>query len=211
MRPAQAFSEVSLATLVVISAIFVFLGLLCTWKAYNWKRQLRVDPGGINSLPPSPICENGPTSASFPLPEPLTSFSLETARTRDYIYVNKTLRYPYYQTMAHQPLSPNNWIEISASYQWYLEEKRRVIAEQGRKVIDSLPENDAACGELLGLVVEFIVARYPTLFNRLPETTLDGKELDGIYSRVTQERYQWIKGCPPEGVEGLKIISRWVF
>ncbi|KAG8710678.1 hypothetical protein FRC08_016844, partial [Ceratobasidium sp. 394] len=148
------------------------------------------------------------TGAPFPAPDPLPSFSLETARTRDYIYVNKTLRYPYYQTMAHQPLSPNNWIELSASYRWYLAEKKRVIAEQGKKVIDSLPENDAACGELLECVVAFLTVRYPTLFDRLLETTQDGKELDGIYSRVTEERHQWIKGCPPEGVEGLTIVSR---
>ncbi|KAF8746424.1 hypothetical protein RHS02_00897, partial [Rhizoctonia solani] len=150
----------------------------------------------------------GATSAPFPLPDPLPDFSLENARTRDYIYVNKTLRYPYYQTMAHQPLSPNNWIELSASYEWYLAEKKRVIEEQGKKVIDSLPENDAACGELLELVVEFMTTRYPTLFDRLAQTMQDGKELDGVYSHVTKERYQWVKSCPPEGVEGLKIISR---
>ncbi|KAG8697538.1 hypothetical protein FRC09_007786 [Ceratobasidium sp. 395] len=148
------------------------------------------------------------SGAPFPAPDPLPSFSLETARTRDYVYVNKTLRYPYYQTMAHQPLLPNDWIELSASYRWYLEEKKRVIAEQGKKVIDSLPENDAACGELLECVVEFLTVRYPTLFDRLSETNQDGKKLDGIYSRVTEERYQWAEGCPPEGVAGLTIVSR---
>lgn len=112
--------------------------------------------------------------------------------------------------MAHQPLHPNDWIELSASYRWYLAEKKKVIAEQGKKVIDSLPENDAACGELLELVVEFLTARYPTLFDRLLETRQDGGEIDGIYSHTTEERYQWVKGCPPEGVEGLKIISRYV-
>ncbi|KAG9105011.1 hypothetical protein FRC06_002932 [Ceratobasidium sp. 370] len=131
------------------------------------------------------------SDAPFPAPDPLPSFSLETARTRDYVYVNKTLRYPYYQTMAHQPLLPNNWIELSASYRWYLAEKKRVIAEQGKKVIDSLPENDAACGELLECVVAFLTVRYPTLFDRLWETTQDGKELDGIHNRVTEERYQF--------------------
>jgi len=87
--------------------------------------------------------------------------------------------------MAHQPVSPNNWIELSASYRWYLAEKKRVITEQGKKVVDSLPENDAACGELLECVIHFLVARYPTLFDRLTETTQDGKELDGIYNNVT--------------------------
>jgi hypothetical protein len=113
--------------------------------------------------------------------------------------------------MAHQPLSPNNWIEISASYRWYLAEKKRVIAEQGNKVIDSLPENNVACGELLECVIEFLTVRYPTLFDRQMETSQDGEELDGIYNRVTEERYQWTRGCPPEGVEGLTIVSRCVF
>ncbi|CAE6435103.1 hypothetical protein ACGC1H_002847 [Rhizoctonia solani] len=167
------------------------------------KEDLQINQHEKNSVSKA----QGAASVPFPLPEPLPDFSLETARTRDYVYVNKTLRYPYYQTMAHQPLSPNNWIELSASYRWYLAEKKRVIEEQGKKVIDSLPENDAACGELLELVVEFMTTRYPTLFDRLL-VTQDNKELDGIYSHVTGERYQWVRGCPPEGVEGLGIVSR---
>ncbi|KAG8700234.1 hypothetical protein FRC08_004825 [Ceratobasidium sp. 394] len=202
-----------------VVAGIVVLGLL-----YFWKRGLGTRGG--HSTPHTPELEkllsqeiSGnsiyhthkaqlSTGAPFPAPDPLPPFSLETARTRDYIYVNKTLRYPYYQTMAHQPLLPNDWIELSASYRWYLAEKKRVIAGQGKKVIDSLPENDAACGELLECVVAFLTVRYPTLFDRLLETTQDGTELDGIYSRITEERHQWIKGCPPEGVEGLTIVSR---
>ena len=34
--------------------------------------------------------------------------------------------------MAHQPLHINDWIEIDKEYQWYLDEKARVIKEQGR-------------------------------------------------------------------------------
>lgn len=199
------------------------LGLFYFWRYRNYR--LTSQESRSTPSTPEPEKESLPTigpsgksiyhankaqissGASFPAPEPLSSFSLETARTRDYVYVNKTLRYPYYQTMAHQPLSPNNWIELSASYRWYLAEKKKVIEEQGKKVVDSLPENDAACGELLECVVEFLAARYPTLFDRLEETR-DGKKLDGIYSHVTEERYQWVSGCPPEGVEGLKIISR---
>lgn len=33
--------------------------------------------------------------------------------------------------MAHQPLHINDWIEIDKEYQWYLDEKARVIKEQG--------------------------------------------------------------------------------
>ena len=35
------------------------------------------------------------------------------------------------QTMAHQPMHINDWIEIDKDYEWYLEEKKRVIREQG--------------------------------------------------------------------------------
>ncbi|KAG9125855.1 hypothetical protein FRC07_005917 [Ceratobasidium sp. 392] len=221
----DALANVGLSPLQVEAAAgIVVLGLFYFWR-YRTSR-LRTHDG--HSTPNTPeleeknLSQDAPgeksiyhankaqlsSGAPFPAPDPLPSFSLETARTRDYIYVNKTLRYPYYQTMAHQPLLPNDWIELSSSYRWYLEEKQRVIAEQGKNVIDSLPENDAACGELLECVVEYLTVRYPTLFDRLLEPTQDGKELDGIYSRVTEERYQWARGCPPEGVEGLTIVSR---
>lgn len=35
------------------------------------------------------------------------------------------------QTMAHQPMHINHWIEIDKEYKWYIDEKARVIAEQG--------------------------------------------------------------------------------
>lgn len=35
--------------------------------------------------------------------------------------------------MAHQPLHINDWIEIDKEYQWYLDEKARVIKEQGQR------------------------------------------------------------------------------
>jgi hypothetical protein len=35
----------------------------------------------------------------LPDPSPVQNFDLKTARTRDHIYVNKQLRYPYHQTM----------------------------------------------------------------------------------------------------------------
>ena len=33
--------------------------------------------------------------------------------------------------MAHQPMHVNHWIEIDKEYQWYLDEKARVIHEKG--------------------------------------------------------------------------------
>ena len=33
--------------------------------------------------------------------------------------------------MAHQPMHVNDWIELDSEYKWYLDEKARVIEEQG--------------------------------------------------------------------------------
>lgn len=85
-------------------------------------------------------------------PDPIRNFDLNTARTRNHLYVNKTVRFPYHQvckciliqdvtltaprkrrqTMAHQPMHINDWIEIDSDYTWYIHEKTRVINEQGK-------------------------------------------------------------------------------
>ncbi|EJU05042.1 hypothetical protein DACRYDRAFT_47033, partial [Dacryopinax primogenitus] len=143
----------------------------------------------------------------LPDPKPLLDFDLKTAKTRNYIYVNKTLRYPYYQTMAHQPMEIENWIEISSDYQWYLSEKKKVIQREGKKVLDSLPENDFACQELLETVLDWMPKRYPTLFDRLLRTE-DRISRDGIFNKVTGERFDWKKGEAPSGCDALTILSR---
>ncbi|KAI0629415.1 hypothetical protein C8Q77DRAFT_286594 [Trametes polyzona] len=116
------------------------------------------------------------------------------------------MRYPYHQmvtsvqTMAHQPMHPNHWIEIDKEYKWYIDEKARVIGEQGKKVIDSLPENDEACGELLELLADYLPKRYPTLFRR--------DSPDSITNLVTGERFDAVNAM--KGVDALLVISRLV-
>ncbi|KZT50557.1 hypothetical protein CALCODRAFT_559055 [Calocera cornea HHB12733] len=144
---------------------------------------------------------------ALPDPKPLLEFDLKTAKTRDYIYVNKTLRYPYYQTMAHQPMEIENWIEISSDYEWYLSEKKKVIESEGKKVLDSLPENDFACQELMETVVDWLPKRYPTLFDRLLRFE-EERSYDGIFNKITGERFEWLDGSAPSGCEALTIISR---
>ncbi|KIJ31272.1 hypothetical protein M422DRAFT_186275 [Sphaerobolus stellatus SS14] len=140
------------------------------------------------------------TPGKLPDPDPLLDFDLANARTRNHLYVNKPVRHPYYQTMAHQPMHTNDWIEIDMDYEWYLEEKAKVIKEQGKKVVDSLPENDEACNELLEVLVDWLPKRYPTLFENI------GK--DGIWNKVTNEKFTGVK--EKRGVDALIIISRLV-
>jgi len=142
----------------------------------------------------------------LPDPDPLVDFDLEHASLRDYVYVNKVLRYPYFQTMAHQPLHVNNWIEIDKEYKWYLSEKARVIREQGKVVIDSLPENDDACTELLETLVDYLPKRFPTLFK--PIFGIPSSPAIGIVNEVTGESFPDVRGI--KGVDALLIVSRLV-
>ncbi|TDL24583.1 hypothetical protein BD410DRAFT_745243 [Rickenella mellea] len=132
----------------------------------------------------------------------MPDFDLSTATTRNHVYVNKTLRYPYYQTMSHQPMHINDWIEIDKDLKWYIDEKARVIREKGKHVVDSLPENDDACGELMEILVQYLPKRYPTLFERLD------CEGGGIWNKVTQERLTGLEG--KKGVDALLACSRLV-
>ncbi|KZT72269.1 hypothetical protein DAEQUDRAFT_27471 [Daedalea quercina L-15889] len=143
----------------------------------------------------------------LPDPDPLLDFDLSMATLRDYVYVNKVLRYPYFQTMAHQPLHINDWIEIDKEYQWYLDQKARVIKEQGRVVVDSLPENDAACTELLETLVDYLPKRYPTLFDAIPSEN-PGPVPNGIHNRVTGETFTNISDL--KGIDALMVVTRLV-
>ena len=66
--------------------------------------------------------------------------------------------------------------------------------------VDSLPENDEACGELLLELVDYLPKRYPTLFRR------DGP--DGITNLVTGEQYLSLGS--KKGTDALMVISRCV-
>ena len=84
---------------------------------------------------------------------------------------------------------------LSLRYGIYL-----TASHTGKVVVDSLPENDEACGELLLELVDYLPKRYPTLFRR------DGP--DGITNLVTGEQY--VSLGSKKGTDALVVISRCV-
>ncbi|KAM0746601.1 hypothetical protein T439DRAFT_134935 [Meredithblackwellia eburnea MCA 4105] len=137
---------------------------------------------------------------SVPDPTPYKDFDLKTARTRDHIYVNKqTLRHPYFQTMAHQPMKIDDWIEIDKDYMRDINMKKAVIEEHGERVLNSLSENDDASAELLETLIDYLPKRYPTLFEKLS---------GGIWNKITDEKYPDANKL--SGVAALKVVSRLV-
>ncbi|KAI0326339.1 hypothetical protein GY45DRAFT_1329059 [Cubamyces sp. BRFM 1775] len=183
-------AERVLLLVFAVSAVFILRRLLK--KPWHNQAAGTIRPGKGKSIEE--------TSCVLPDPDPLTEFDLETATARNFIYANKTMRYPYHQTMAHQPMHINHWIEIDKEYKWYLDEKARVIKEHGKKVVDSLPENDEACGELLELLADYLPKRYPTLFKQHAPGS--------ITNLVTGDRFDDVDQC--KGTGALTIISRLV-
>ncbi|KAI8978285.1 hypothetical protein BD414DRAFT_580100 [Trametes punicea] len=185
---------------VLLKATGLAIALLLTafaMRSFTSQHGLH-EEGATNSEEGNVVQEKGPSG--LPDPEPLTDFDLETATARNFLYANKTMRYPYYQTMAHQPMHVNHWIEIDKEYKWYLNEKARVIREQGKVVIDSLPENDEACAELLELLADYLPKRYPTLFKR--------EGADSVTNLVTGERFDAVS--EKKGTDALLVVSRLV-
>ena len=65
-------------------------------------------------------------------------------------------------------------------------------------MLDSLPENDGACGELLLELADYLPKRYPALFRR--------EGADDIVNLVTEERHVSISS--KKGVDALRVVSR---
>ncbi|KAL5498789.1 hypothetical protein ACEPAH_2144 [Sanghuangporus vaninii] len=203
----SASSALALDALLFACAISITVFLLSRRSSSDPKKQQLAFTGGL------------------PDPDPWYDFNLEIATTRNHLYVNKTVRWPYHQTMSHQPMHVNDWIEIDKDLKWYIEQKTRVISEQGKHVVDSLPENDAACGELLELLIDYLPKRYPTLFRALPPKqstssaslfnlfnlrSSECKEVGGIWNRVTNERFEAEDVQGLQGVEALRVCARLV-
>jgi hypothetical protein len=65
---------------------------------------------------------------------------------------------------ALKKLDPDFWIELESTYRERIAQRKALYAEHGQKVIDIAPGAEAACVELMHMVIQFLCARYPTQF-----------------------------------------------
>ena len=126
---------------------------------------------------------------------------------RDHIYVNKVLRQPYHQTMSHQPMNVNDWIEIDADYKQDLKAKERLIQTQGKVVLDIIDDDKVrlGCQELMENICDWIVKRYPNLFQWQSTST--------ILNKVTEETLSLIDPINEKmksGTDALLVVSKLV-
>ena len=76
-----------------IAAALVLIGLR-SWLSSRGREDVRPAEGTEGQKEKEQTFAPG---SSLPDPDPLVNFDLETATARNFVYANKTVRYPYYQ------------------------------------------------------------------------------------------------------------------
>jgi hypothetical protein len=111
-------------------------------------------------------------------PLPLLDFNIDETKARPY----RPFRWPYHQTMSAYRLSvylvfsgifgdlglksmdPDRWIELESTYRTRIQQRMQLYSQHGKKIVDCLPGAEAACRELMEMVIQFLCARYPRQF-----------------------------------------------
>ena len=105
-----------------------------------------------------------PSPYKFPTPPPYPNWSLAETKPLPY----RPFRYGpvYHTTMGLRSIQPEDWIELDSDYPRYHADKARRILERGPKCCRTAPEAYPAAVELLEELVEYLPARYPSLYKR---------------------------------------------
>ena len=193
MRGCTTLSLSELETLFILALIFATLGyLLISWD-------FDLDLETTSSVPDKPSPEIDYFKlAKCPLPRPLEGFDIDRARARPY----RPFRWRYHQTMgtaalfnilpskltdafislpdssrwqsAMWPLESDWWIELESTYRDRIAQRQELYRKHGRAIVDALPDSEDACREMVYMVIQFLCARYPAVF-QLRKVEFGGK------------------------------------
>ncbi|KAI0380693.1 mannosyl transferase [Hypomontagnella monticulosa] len=105
-----------------------------------------------------------PSDFRMPKPDPYPDWSIETTKPLPY----RPFRYgpKYNVTMGLRTLKHVDWIELDNHFPRYHADKARRIKGRGQKCCRTAPEAFEAAVELLEDLVDYLPARYPTLYKR---------------------------------------------
>ncbi|GKT41002.1 uncharacterized protein ColSpa_01183 [Colletotrichum spaethianum] len=103
-------------------------------------------------------------SWQMPIPNPYPDWSIEETKPLPY----RAFRYgpKYNVTMGLRSIHPEEWIELDNHFPKYHADKTARIRERAEKCYGTAPEAYPAAMELLEELVQYLPARYPTLFKR---------------------------------------------
>ncbi|GJC81683.1 hypothetical protein ColLi_04521 [Colletotrichum liriopes] len=105
-----------------------------------------------------------PDSWQMPIPSPYPNWSIDKTKPLPY----RAFRYgpKYNVTMGLRSIQPEEWIELDNHFPKFHADKTTRIEARGEKCFGTDPEAYSAAMELLEELVQYLPARYPTLFKR---------------------------------------------
>lgn len=77
-------------------------------------------------------------------------------------------------TIGLSQLDPGRWIEPDEALDFYLSEKARLLAADRSSVFAAAAESEGAQRELLSLLTDYLLRRYPLIYRRRGETIIVG-------------------------------------
>ncbi|KAJ7632220.1 hypothetical protein FB45DRAFT_746378 [Roridomyces roridus] len=108
-------------------------------------------------------------------PKPVPSdFDIDKAKARPY----RPFRWEYHQTMSLKSMDPDRWIELESTYKTRIQQRLELYSLHDKKIIDCLPGAEAACKELMEMVIQFVCARYPKQFSYGADGVFHNRILD---------------------------------
>ena len=66
---------------------------------------------------------------------------------------------------ALKKLEPDWWIELESTYRERIDQRKKLYAEHGKRVLDELPGSQEALRECMEMVIQYICQRYPNQFH----------------------------------------------
>ena len=66
---------------------------------------------------------------------------------------------------ALKKLEPDWWIELESTYRERIDQRKKLYAEHGKRVLDELPGSQEALRECMEMVIQSICQRYPNQFH----------------------------------------------
>jgi hypothetical protein len=105
-------------------------------------------------------------------------------------------------------MEPDWWLELESTYRERVAQRRKLHERHDKGVINYLPGSEAACRELMEMVIQFLCARYPNQFkfdsrsgifhNHILETTHDTNTVHPLYFLLNNVPEDFLITLPDE-------------
>lgn len=156
--------------LIIIPSTAIFILRRNRLSRYAGRPRTPTTPGlekatrGSSRLPNGEWGKWMPSDFRMPKPAPYPDWSIEHTKPLPY----RPFRYgpKYNVTMGLRSIKHEDWIELDNHYPRFHADKKRRLAERGQKLCKTAPEAYPAAVELLEELVDYLSARYPSLYRR---------------------------------------------